>query len=180
MKRTLIDLFEESVEKFGEETFLLEKDNGIYQSTTYSQTRLLAQQFGAGLCSLGFGKKSNASILSEGRNLWIIGELAIFYAAGVNVPLSVKLEESSDLLFRLIHADVALIMVSSRQLAKIRIIREKLPLVRQIVVFDEMDEYLDGEIYYGDVIKMGIEYLEKTVKSLKSLANQSRMTIMPQ
>lgn len=58
MKRTLIDLFEESVEKFGEETFLLEKDNGIYQSTTYSQTRLLAQQFGAGLCSLGFGKRA--------------------------------------------------------------------------------------------------------------------------
>ena len=169
MKRTLIDLFEESVEKFGEETFLLEKDNGIYQSTTYSQTRLLAQQFGAGLCSLGFGKKSNASILSEGRNLWIIGELAIFYAAGVNVPLSVKLEESSDLLFRLIHADVALIMVSSRQLAKIRIIREKLPLVRHIVVFDEMDEYLEGEIYYGDVIKMGIEYLEKNREEFEKL-----------
>jgi len=31
--------------------------------------------------------------------MWIIGELAIFYAGGVNVPLSVKLEESSDLTF---------------------------------------------------------------------------------
>jgi len=169
MKRTLIDLFEESVAKFSENTFLLEKEDGVFIPTTYSQTRITAQQFGAGLCSLGFQKKSNASILSEGRNLWIIGELAIFYAAGINVPLSVKLEESSDLLFRLIHADVTLIMVSSRQLAKIRIIKEKLPLVKYIVIFDKMDEYQDKEIYYGDVVKMGIDYLKDNSDNFKEI-----------
>lgn len=169
MKRTLIDLFEESVAKYSDYTFLLEKENKDYKPTTYSQTKVLAEQFGAGLCSLGFEKKSNASILSEGRNLWIIGELAIFYAAGVNVPLSIKLEESSDLLFRLIHADVTLLMVSERQLNKIRVIKEKLPLVKHIIVFDKLNEYQDREIYYEDVMEMGKSYMENNLTQFREL-----------
>lgn len=170
MKRTLIDLFEESVAKYSDNIFLLEKENKEYKPTTYAQTKAQAEQFGAGLCSIGFEKKSNASILSEGRNLWIIGELAIFYAAGINVPLSVKLEESSDLLFRLIHADVTLLMVSERQLAKIRIIKDRLPFVRHIVVFDKLSVYQDREIYYGDVVEMGKLHLESNRESFLELS----------
>jgi len=170
MKRTLIDLFEESVAKYSDNIFLLEKENKEYKPTTYAQTKAQAEQFGAGLCSIGFEKKSNASILSEGRNLWIIGELAIFYAAGINVPLSVKLEESSDLLFRLIHADVTLLMVSERQLTKIRIIKDRLPFVRHIVVFDKLSVYQDREIYYGDVVEMGKLYLESNRESFLELS----------
>lgn len=159
-KKTLIDLFEDSVEKFSGNTFLLEKREGEFKPTTYSETKTLAQQFGAGLCSLGFAKKSNASILAEGRNMWIIGELGIFYAGGVNVPLSVKLEESSDLLFRLTHAEVRLIIVSDKQLPKIRAIREKLPLLKHIIVLDKIDDFREGELFAGDVTEMGKAYLE--------------------
>jgi len=169
MKRTLIDLFEESVAKYSDYTFLLEKENKEYKPTTYYQTKVQAEQFGAGLCSLGFEKKSNASILSEGRNLWIIGELAIFYAAGVNVPLSIKLEESSDLLFRLIHADVTLLMVSERQLSKIRVIKDKLPLIRHIIVFDKLNEYQDREIYYEDVLEKGKIFLENNLEKFREI-----------
>lgn len=73
------------------------------------------------------------ALLSEGRNAWIIGELAMFYAGATNVPLSIKLEEANDLLFRLVHADVKYIMVSGQQLKKIRAIKDKLPAVRKIM-----------------------------------------------
>ena len=158
-KRTIIDLFEESVEKYSNYTLLLEKIDKEYTPTTYSQTKLIAEQFGAGLCSLGFQKKSHASIISEGRNWWIIGELGIFYAGGVNVPISIKIEESNDLLFRLIHADVDTLLVSERQLRKIRPIREQLPLVKRIVVFDKLESYQEGEIYVEDVVNIGKDYL---------------------
>lgn len=36
----------------------------------------------------------------------------MFYAGATNVPLSIKLEEANDLLFRLVHADVKYILVS--------------------------------------------------------------------
>ena len=57
-------------------------------------------RFGAGLQALGVRRGDNMALLSEGRNLWIISELAMFYAGAVNVPLSIKLEEAGDLLFR--------------------------------------------------------------------------------
>ena len=170
MKRTIIDLFEESVQKYSDFTFLLEKDQDCYKPTSYKETKLIAKQFGAGLCSLGFTKGTNLSILSEGRNLWIIGELALFYAGGVNVPLSIKLEESSDLLFRLLHADVKYIMVSSRQLPKIRAIKAQLPLLEHIILFDKLDNYEEKEIYYEDVIELGKEYLIKNEAEFDKIA----------
>lgn len=170
MKRTIIDLFEESVQKYSDFTFLLEKDQDCYKPTSYKETKLIAKQFGAGLCSLGFTKGTNLSILSEGRNLWIIGELALFYAGGVNVPLSIKLEESSDLLFRLLHAGVKYIMVSSRQLPKIRAIKAQLPLLEHIILFDKLDNYEEKEIYYEDVIELGKEYLIKNEAEFDKIA----------
>ena len=104
MKKTIIDLFESSVEKYGKKTFLLEKRHHAFQPTTYAETREQALEVGAGLASLGIRPKDKVAILAEGSNGWIISELGIFYAGAISVPLSVKLEESNDLLFRLRHA----------------------------------------------------------------------------
>ena len=77
-----------------------EKQNGKYEGTTYTQTREQVLKFGAGLVSLGLQKGDRVGLISEGRNAWIIGELGILHAGAVNVPLSIKLEESNDLIFR--------------------------------------------------------------------------------
>lgn len=129
-------------------------------------------RLGAGLQALGVKKGDTMALLSEGRNLWIIGELAMFYAGAVNVPLSVKLEESNDLLFRLVHGDVKYIMVSGNQLPKLRQIKAQLPLVKNIIVFDKQEEYAEGEIYVEDVMAMGDEFLKKTsMDEFLSVAN---------
>ena len=127
MKKTIIDLFESSVEKYGKKTFLLEKRHHAFQPTTYAETREQALEVGAGLASLGIRPKDKVAILAEGSNGWIISELGIFYAGAISVPLSVKLEESNDLLFRLRHAEVKALFVSKQQLPKIRRIRAELP-----------------------------------------------------
>ena len=171
-KRTLIDLFEESAARFAGKTFLLEKSDGEYKPTTYHQTKVLAEQFGAGLCSMGFTKRSNASILAEGRNLWIIAELGIFYAGGVNVPLSVKLEESSDLLFRLLHADVTLLIVSDKQLPKVRAIKDRIPDVKTIIVMDNVGELQEREVYAADIFEAGKKYLEEHGEEFSKLGKE--------
>ena len=115
MKKTIIDLFEESVAKYGSKTFLLEKRRRAFEPTTYAQTRAQALEVGAGLAALGIRPGDKVAILSEGCNAWIISELGMFYAGAVSVPLSVKLEESNDLLFRLRHAEVRALFVSKQQ-----------------------------------------------------------------
>lgn len=84
----------------------------------------------------------------------------MFYAGATNVPLSIKLEESNDLLFRLQHADVKYIMVSGTQLKKIRIIMDQLPLVEKVIIFDEQPGYREKEIYIADVYQIGKEWLQ--------------------
>ena len=103
MKRTLVDLFENSVKQYPDNPFLWEKTTNKFEPTTYTQVREQVYTLGAGLVALGVMKGDSMALLSEGRNAWIIGELAMFYAGATNVPLSIKLEEANDLLFRLLQ-----------------------------------------------------------------------------
>lgn len=162
MKHTIIDLFEQSVKKYSDNTYLWENTTGTFEPTTYSQLHQLVYRYGAGLVKLGVKPKDSVALLSEGRNLWIASELAMFYAGAMSIPLSVKLEESNDLIFRLIHGEVSTIIVSSRELKKIRLIKDQLPKVERIVVLDQLDEYENLEIPLSDVLKLGDEYLEET------------------
>lgn len=182
MKKTLVDLFEESVRLYPNNTFLLEKTHKVFEPTTYTQVKEKVYQLGAGLQAIGVKKGDNMALLSEGRNLWVIGELAMFYAGAVNVPLSIKLEESNDLLFRLIHGDVKYIMVSGTQLKKIRLIKEQLTEVLKIIVFDEQDHYEDKEISLAEIQKLGDEFLanhsmEEFLKVGQSIRNDDHATI---
>ncbi|MBE6182493.1 MAG: long-chain fatty acid--CoA ligase [Rikenellaceae bacterium] len=159
MKKTIIDLFESSVEKYGSKTFLLEKRHREFEPTTYTETKEQALEVGAGLVSLGVKTGDKVAILSEGCNAWIISELGLFYAGAISVPLSVKLEESNDLLFRLRHAEVKVLFVSKQQLPKIRRIREELPQIEHIIVFGSIP-LEEGEMAYGTLKRMGRSYLE--------------------
>ena len=85
-KKTIIDLFESSVKRFPGNPFFMGEDGQAIRPTTYSKVRDLVYEEGAGLVSLGVRKGDNMALLSEGRNAWIIGELAMFYAGATNVP----------------------------------------------------------------------------------------------
>ncbi len=158
MKKTIIDLFESSVEKFGERPFLLEKTTGEFEPTTYAESREIALKTGAGLAALGIKPKQTVSILAEGCNAWITSELGLLYAGAISVPLSIKLEEANDLLFRLRHADVCAIFVSRNQLPKIRHIREQLPLLKHIIVWGDI-ELQEREISLAELNTIGEKYL---------------------
>ncbi|MBR2862157.1 MAG: AMP-binding protein [Bacteroidaceae bacterium] len=182
MKKTLVDLFESSVQKYANNTFLLEKTDKKFEPTTYAEVQKEVYRLGAGLQALGVKKGDTIALLSEGRNMWVIGELAMFYAGAVNVPLSIKLEESNDLLFRLKHGEVKFVMVSGTQLKKIRLIKNELPAIEKIIVFDPMDSYEDREIALAEVQKMGEEFLanhseEEFLKVARSIENDDYATI---
>ena len=172
IKKTLVDLFEESVKNYSNNTFLLEKTGKEFKPTTYAEVKEQVYRLGAGLQALGVKKGDTMALLSEGRNMWIIGELAMFYAGAINVPLSIKLEESNDLLFRLIHGDVKYVMVSGNQLKKIRLIIDQLPLVEKVIVFDAQESYQSKEISLQEVLEMGDKYLSThTVEEFKAVAD---------
>ncbi len=180
MKKTIIDLFEASVEKYGGKSFLLEKRHHKFEPTTYAETKELALEVGAGLASVGIRPGDKVAILAEGSNAWIISELGLFYAGAVSVPLSVKLEESNDLLFRLRHAEVKAIFVSKYQLPKIRRIRAELPRIEHVIVLGHIP-LESGETAYGTLRRLGRDYLskhkEEFLKIGQAIRNEDYATI---
>ncbi len=161
MKPTIIDLLNESVDKYANNPFLWEKTTTEFLPTTYLETKRQSHLLAAGLIQLGVEPGDKVALLSEGRNAWIIGELGILHVGAVNVPLSIKLEESNDLIFRLIHSEAKYILVSGGQLKKIRAIVDSLPQIKKIVVFDDLPEYKELEIGLNQLIQNGVEYLKE-------------------
>ena len=180
MKKTIIDLFEDSVVKYGAKTFLLEKKHRAFEPTTYAETKEQALEIGAGLAAAGIRPGDKVAILSEGCNAWITSELGVFYAGAVSVPLSVKLEESNDLLFRMRHAEVRALFVSKYQLSKIRRIRAELPQVEHIIVIGHIPLEA-GETALGTLRRMGRDYLaanrEEFLAIGRSIRNDDYATI---
>ena len=158
---TIIDFVEKYVAQFAKNPFLWEKnlDTNEWVPTTYEDTLKKAKRIAAGLMALGVQKGEKVSYLSEGRDMWIIGELGVLYAGAVNVPLSIKLGETNDLVFRVKHSDSKYVITSKFQLAKIRAVLPECPMVEKVIVFDQVDDMRENEIYIGDIIEMGDKFL---------------------
>ena len=160
---TIIDFVEKYVAKYSDNPFLWEKnlDANVWESTSYKDTLAKAKRIAAGLMALGVQKGEKVSYLSEGRDMWVIGELGVLYAGAVNVPLSIKLGETNDLVFRVKHSDSKYIITSKFQLAKIRSVLPECPLVEKVIIFDEVADKRENEMYIDEIIAMGDEFLAK-------------------
>lgn len=158
--RTIIELFETSVAKFHDNVYLWEKQKGDFEGTTYTQTHDLVMRFGAGMRALGLEKGDRVALLSEGRNAWIISELGILYAGGINVPLSVKLDSGGELAFRLNHSGTRMIIVSKGHARKVEEIRNDLPSLEKVIYLDGKDNPGDNDISFNEVLALGDQYLK--------------------
>lgn len=169
MMKTIIELFETSVSKFPDNIYLWEKENGEFKGTSYLQTRDEVYRFAAGLLALGIQKGDRIGLVSEGRNRWIISELGILYAGATNVPLSVKLDEASELRFRLAHSGCRMIIVSARQADKIEAIRHELPELEKVIYLDKKENAGENDIQYTDVIAMGEDFLQNKKEDFEAV-----------
>jgi len=163
-QRTLPALFEESVSKFPSNIYTWENTDGRYEGRTYSEIQIAVHRFAAGLINLGIKKGDRISLISEGRDLWIVGEIGILYSGAVNVPISTKIEELNDLKFRLSHSGCRFVIVSKTQVAKVRSIKNDLPDLEKIILLDNIELNGDDEIFIHDIFKAGEEFLNRSPK----------------
>lgn len=157
--KTLIQLFEENVEKFHDNNLLLEKAGDQYVPMTFAQTRDRVYRLAAGLMSLGIQKGDRIALLSEGRNDWVVSELAILYTGAINVPLSVKLTETADLRFRLSHSGTRMIIVSRNQLQKIVPLKDELSDLEKVIVLDKVNKEHPKDILLEELLTLGDAFL---------------------
>ncbi|MCD4770320.1 MAG: long-chain fatty acid--CoA ligase, partial [Bacteroidales bacterium] len=159
--KSIVQFFEENVEKFSNNVYLWEKPQDKYEGTTYAETRKQVHEFAAGLLQLGIKEGDRISLLSEGCNSWVIGELGMLYIGAVNVPLSVKLN-ADEVKFRLNHSGSRFVMVSSVQTAKLIEVIDDCKTIEKIIYFETREDYADNEIHFNEIRKLGRIWLEDT------------------
>lgn len=156
--QTIPSFFEENVALFPNNIYLKEKIDATWHDTTYTQVKELVYDFSAGLVSLGLKKGERVALLSEGRNAWVVSELALLYIGAINIPLSVKLTEPDEFNYRLGHAGACMMIVSGAQAAKVRELCKQLPGFRKLILLDG-EAQDDLEISMADVSKLGRKML---------------------
>jgi len=152
--KTIIELFETAVLNYPDNEYLWEKKGVKYEGTTYKETRRYVLNLAAGLVDIGFKKGDRAALVADGRNDWIISELGMLYAGGVNVPLSIRLE-TNEIAFRIKHSGAKFIFVSKLHASKIEEIRSDLPDVEKVVFIDGKENPGENDINYRDLMDSG-------------------------
>ncbi len=168
---TIIDLLENSANKYPDNPYLLEKKTDSYKATTFKETKDLAFKTAAGLISLGIKKGDRIALLSESRTDWVLSELGIIVTGAISVPLSILLKEGADLKFRLEHSESRWVIVSGLQYEKINSIKRDLDNLQKIILLDPRDSYSRDEIYIEKVRELGEEFLRDNLKEFTETVN---------
>jgi long-chain acyl-CoA synthetase len=171
--KTIIDLLENSAQKYANNPYLLEKKTDRYEAITYKETKEQTYKVAAGLMALGIKKGDRIALLSESRTDWVISELGVLHTGAICVPLSILLKEGADLKFRLDHSESRWVIVSGNQLEKINSIEQDLKHLEKIILLDPKDSYSQNEIYMGQVKKTGEKFMstnyDKFMETIKSV-----------
>ena len=166
---TIIDFVEKYTRQFPNNVYLREKVDGEWKEITQEQTRETAYKIGAGLMALGLEKGDKIALLSESRSMWILAELGAMYAGATDIPLSVNLGSTADIVFRIKHSESKWVLVSANHLNRIREALPECPDIKKVIVFDDTAFFVDSlqepEIRMSEVIKMGEDFLKKNEKA---------------
>ena len=162
---TLISMFDQTVQHFGEQPALAHKPKGgTYQDITYSEFGNSVDAFSKGLKTLGVEKEDRIAILSENRPEWAISDFGILKAGAINVPMFSTLT-AAQVSYILNDSGAKIICVSTKnQLDKVIEIRDGVETLEQIIVYDSSEEELpEGVIEFNEVCERGKEVDELNI-----------------
>ena len=85
--RNLNLLFQDRVKIYGENTFIIRKENGRWKDISWNQVAANVKITSLGLICLGIRSADRVAILSETRTEWLFAYLAILAAGGILAPI---------------------------------------------------------------------------------------------
>ena len=133
---TIPAIFWNAVAARGPNVWMRQKDLGIWRSWTWNETGQAVREIGHGLMALGFEARHTASILSNTNIEWVLCDLAVLSAGGIsNGIYPTDAPEQVNYLCEDSGTRV-LFVEDDEQLDKALAVRDTLPLLQKIVVFD--------------------------------------------
>ena len=133
---TIAAMFWNAVAQRGDAIWLREKDLGLWRSWTWTQVGEAVAEIAGGLMSLGLAAGETASILSNTVPEWVLADLAVLSCSGVANGIY-PTDAASQVHYLCEDSRTRVLFVQDdEQLDKALEVREQLPLLAKIVVFD--------------------------------------------
>jgi long-chain acyl-CoA synthetase len=161
---TVARLFWHGVQTRGPQVILRQKDLGIWRAVTWTELGRVAREIGMGLAALGLQPGEVASIQSNTNREWVYADLGVLGAGGVSNGIY-PTDAAAQAEYLLADSGSVFVFVEDEeQLDKILEVRERLPKLRKIIVFD-MDglrDFDDAQVMSLDALRaLGADYDEK-------------------
>lgn len=158
---TIPAMFWNGVARRGPDIWMRQKDLGIWRSWTWTQTGEAVREIAGGLLALGFAPRDTASILSNTVIEWVLADLAVLSCGGVSNGIYPTDAASQVQYLSEDSGSTILFVEDDEQLDKALEVRDRLPKLKKIVVFDmeglrELDDPMVTSL--AELRRQGREY----------------------
>ncbi|MCO5109499.1 MAG: long-chain fatty acid--CoA ligase [Burkholderiaceae bacterium] len=133
---TIPAMFWNAVALRGDQVWMRQKELGIWRSWSWQQTGDAVREIAGGLLALGFERGHTASILANTVVEWVLADLAVLSCGGVSNGIY-PTDAASQVHYLCEDSGTRVLFVEDdEQLDKALDVRERLPLLQKVVVFD--------------------------------------------
>lgn len=158
---TVPAMFWNGVAQRKDAVWMRQKQLGIWRSWTWAQTGEAVREVAGGLIALGFAPRETCSILSNTVIEWVLADLAVLSCGGVANGIY-PTDAASQVQYLCEDSGTTILFVEDdEQLDKALEVRDQLPRLRKIVVFDMegLRELNDpGVISLAELRRLGREH----------------------
>jgi long-chain acyl-CoA synthetase len=142
-------------DKFNKEDAVQIKKDGKYEAHSHKFFKQHVTHFARGLMALGLKENEHVGLLAETRFEWAVADMGNLVAGGVTVPLYPSLP-ADEVHYILENSEsVGVVVSNDDQLVKIMAIKERLPLLRFVVVIEPEKQLPDGVHTMDEVEALG-------------------------
>jgi long-chain acyl-CoA synthetase len=179
--RNLAEIHRLQAERLGPRPAVRYKRYGVHHDLSMDQYRADALACAAALADVGVQPGDRVGLLAENCVEWLIADMGILAAAAINVPPHAPLS-ARQIHFQLADAGVRWLFVSTRaQWEKVEQVRDELPSLQGIVLFDKGKD-LAGIVPWAGFLQRGRRALPRLASELArreaKLAPDDLATIM--
>ncbi len=154
---TLTEIFFGAVDRYSSKRAALRyKSAGRWHNVTHHEVARAVHHAAIGLRELGVERGAHIGILSENRPEWVVADFACLTLGCADVPIYPTLP-AHQIAYILNDSGARVVFVeNAEQLAKLEAIRDEVPNLEHLVVFDhEPDMTGSGVLPYKDLLRQG-------------------------
>lgn len=174
-------IFQNRVEEHGDNALVAYKNkDGVYEDISWNKMNEMVHNVGMFLISKGIQPDDKVALFSPNRYEWWVADMAILSIGAVNVPIYAT-NSAEECRYIIENSDSKMCFVGTKDhMDKILEVKDKLPNLEDIIIFDDLDKAVSGVIDLKAAMKEGSAYKDKDEfdKRLKQINIEDVATII--